>query len=56
MSWYVATIDNGVMIMFGPIEVPFGCSMLFNVVDLKEGVTVDDVELLLGEMCNVVKN
>ncbi|MGB0848605.1 MAG: hypothetical protein ACPGSM_17875 [Thiolinea sp.] len=42
--------------MFGPIEVPFGCSMLFNVVDLKEGVTIDDVELLLGEMCNVVKN
>lgn len=42
--------------MFSPIEVPFGCTMLFNVVDLKEGVTVDDVELLLGEMCNVVKN
>lgn len=42
--------------MFHPIEVPFGCTMLFNVVDLKEGVTVDDVELLLGEMCNVVKN
>ena len=42
--------------MFGPIEIPFGCSMLFNVVDLKEGVTIEDVELLLGEMCNVVKN
>lgn len=42
--------------MFSPIEVPFGCTMLFNVVDLKEGVTVEDVELLLGEMCNVVKN
>lgn len=42
--------------MFSPIEIPFGCTMLFNVVDLKEGVTVDDVELLLGEMCNVVKN
>ncbi len=42
--------------MFGPIEIPFGCSMLFNVVDLKEGVTLEDVELLLGEMCNVVKN
>lgn len=42
--------------MFDPIEVPFGCTMLFNVVDLKEGVTVDDIELLLGEMCNVVKN
>ncbi len=42
--------------MFNPIEIPFGCTMLFNVVDLKDGVTVEDVELLLGEMCNVVKN
>lgn len=42
--------------MFHPIEIPFGCVMLFNVVDLKEGVTVEDVELALGEMCNVVKN
>lgn len=42
--------------MFHPIEIPFGCTMLFNVVDLKEGVAVSDVELLLGEMCNVVKN
>jgi hypothetical protein len=42
--------------MFTPIEIPFGCVMLFNVVDLKEGVTVEDVELVLGEMCNVVKN
>ena len=25
-------------------------------VDLKDGVTVEDVELALGEMCNVVKN
>ena len=30
--------------------------MLFNVVDLKDGVSIQDVELLLGEMCNVVKN
>jgi hypothetical protein len=30
--------------------------MMFNVVDLKDGVTVSDVELALGEMCNVVKN
>ena len=30
--------------------------MLFNVVDLKDGVTVEDVELAMGEMCNVVKN
>lgn len=42
--------------MFHPISIPFGCVMLFNVVDLKDGVTVEDVELTLGEMCNVVKN
>ena len=42
--------------MFEPINIPFGCVMLFNVVDLKDGVTVADVELVLGEMCNVVKN
>ena len=42
--------------MFHPIEIPFGCVMLFNVVDLKDGVTVEDVELVLGQMCNVVKN
>lgn len=42
--------------MFHPIEIPFGCVMLFNVINLKEGVTVDDVELTLGEMCNVVKD
>ncbi len=42
--------------MFEPINIPFGCVMLFNVVDLKDGVTVADVELVLGELCNVVKN
>jgi len=42
--------------MFEPIQIPYGCVMMFNVVDLKEGVTVEDVELVLGEMCNVVKN
>jgi len=42
--------------MFHPIQIPFGCVMLFNVVDLKAGVTIDEVELLLGKMCNVVKN
>ena len=41
--------------MFHPINIPFGCVMLFNVVDLKEGVTIEDVEMVLGEMCNVVK-
>jgi hypothetical protein len=42
--------------MFGPIEIPFGAKMLFNTVRLKPGVSMDDVELALGEMCNVVKD
>ena len=42
--------------MFQPITIPFGAVALSNVVKLKEGVTVDDAELVLGEMCNVVKN
>ena len=42
--------------MFEPLAVPFGCVMLYNVVTLKEGVAVEDVEMILGEMCNVVKN
>ncbi len=42
--------------MFEPITIPFGVVMLFNVLKLKEGVSPEDVELALGEMCNVVKN
>ncbi len=42
--------------MFEPISIPFGAVMMFNVVKLKDGVSVEDVELALGEMCNVVKN
>jgi hypothetical protein len=42
--------------MFEPIAIPFGAKMLFNTVKLKPGVGVEDVELALGEMCNVVKN
>ncbi|MEW6324322.1 MAG: hypothetical protein AB1515_02940 [Nitrospirota bacterium] len=42
--------------MFNPITLPFGAKMLFNTLKLKPGVTVDDVELAIGEMCNVVKN
>lgn len=42
--------------MYHPITIPFGGVMLFNVVKLKEGVTIEDIELELGEMCNVVKN
>lgn len=42
--------------MFDPITIPYGTVMLFNVVKLKEGVRPDDVELTLGELCNLVKN
>ena len=41
--------------MYAPIEVPFGAKMLMNVVKLKPGVSFEDVELAVGEMCNVVK-
>jgi hypothetical protein len=42
--------------MFDAVSVPFGAKMLFNTVKVKPGVSFDDVELALGEMCNVVKN
>jgi hypothetical protein len=41
--------------MFDPITLPFGAKMLFNTVKLKPGVTFDEVELAVGEMCNIVK-
>jgi hypothetical protein len=41
--------------MFGPITLPFGAKMLFNTVKLKPGVSFDQVELAVGEMCMVVK-
>ena len=41
--------------MFEPITVPFGARMLFNTVKLRPGVAFEDVELAVGEMCNVVK-
>lgn len=41
--------------MFGPITLPFGAKMLFNTVKLKPGVSFEDVEVAVGEMCNVVK-
>ena len=41
--------------MFEPVSIPFGAKMLINTVKLKPGVNFDDVELALGEMCNVVK-
>jgi hypothetical protein len=42
--------------MFTPITIPFGVKMLFNTVKLKPGVEMEDVEMALGEMCNVVKD
>ena len=42
--------------MYEPISIPFGAKMLFNTVKLKPGVDMDDVELALGDMCNVVKD
>ena len=42
--------------MFNPITIPFGAVMLYNVVKLKPEVSTDDVEMAIGEMCNVVKN
>jgi len=42
--------------MFNPITIPFGAVMLHNVVKLKPGVSAEDAELAIGEMCNVVKN
>jgi len=42
--------------MYEPVQIPFGAKMLFNTLKLKPGVEFDNVELALGEMCNVVKN
>jgi len=42
--------------VFNPITIPFGAVMLYNVVKLKPGVTTEDVEMAIGEMCNTVKN
>lgn len=41
--------------MFEPITIPFGAKILFNTVSLKPGVQLEEVEMALGEMCNVVK-
>ncbi len=42
--------------MFSPVTIPFGAKMLFNTATIKPGVPFEDVELALGEMCNVVKD
>ena len=47
---------NGVTNMFDKITIPYESVMLFNIVKLKENVTIEDVEGLIGEMCFVVKN
>jgi hypothetical protein len=41
--------------MFDPITLPFGAKMLLNTVKLKPGVSFEQVEIAVGEMCNVVK-
>ena len=41
--------------MYEPISLPFGAKMLFNTIRLKAVVSFDEVELAVGEMCNVVK-
>ncbi len=42
--------------MFTPVTIPFGAKLLFNTLKLKPGASMDDIELALGEMCNVVKD
>ena len=41
--------------MFGKITIPFDSVMLYNVVKLKEDVSMDDIEVQIGTMCNIVK-
>lgn len=42
--------------MFESVSIPFGSKMLFNTLTLKPGTAFDDVELALGEMCDVVRS
>lgn len=42
--------------MFTPVTIPFGAKLLFNTLKLRPGASMEDVELALGEMCNVVKD
>jgi hypothetical protein len=41
--------------MFDPVTLPYGAKMLFNTVKLKTGVSLEDAELAIGEMCSTVK-
>ena len=36
--------------MFGKISIPYESAMLFNIVKLKENVTIEDVEGLIGNV------
>ena len=42
--------------MFTSLTIPFDAKMLFNVVMLKPEYSIEDAELVMGEICNVVKN
>ena len=42
--------------MFDAISIPFGAKMLLNTIKLKAGVSMEDVELAIGEMCSAVKS
>jgi hypothetical protein len=53
--WPASTVIRQEEHMFGPITVPFGAKMLFNTVTLKPGVTFEDIEQAVGELCSVVK-
>ena len=52
---FIMNYVNGVTNMFDKITIPYESVMLFNIVKLKENVTIEDVEGLIGEMCFVVK-
>jgi hypothetical protein len=51
----LCSVRNEEHIMFEPVSIPFGAKMLINTIKLKPGVNFDDVELALGEMCNVLR-
>jgi hypothetical protein len=42
--------------LFDTVNSPYGAKMLFYVVKLKPGISFDDIEMSIGELCNTVKN
>jgi hypothetical protein len=42
-------------LMFGPITIPYGAQLVFHTIRPKPGVTFDDIELALAELCGAVK-